>query len=169
AQLAAVEDDLDRAALAAPLARVLEQIPHRALHPLRIPVDDGRLELAELPLDRRETAPRAADGLLDELVELELTLLDRRPPRELEQAGDQRPHLLRLAVEIVEEPAALVGRELDVAAQDVDIGLQAREGRPQLVRGVGDEAALRVERLLERGEHRVEGGAEPRKLAAAAL
>ena len=50
----------------------------------------------------------------------------------------------------------LLGLEHDVAAQDVDVRLQARQRRAQLVRGVGDEAPLRLERLLERGEHRVE-------------
>ena len=36
------------------------------------------------------------------------------------------------------------------------VAAQRRERRAQLVRGVGDEAALGLARLLERGEHRVE-------------
>jgi hypothetical protein len=39
----------------------------------------------------------------------------------------------------------------------VDLGAQHRQRGPQLVAGVGDEAALRVEGRLEAFEHRVEG------------
>ena len=99
-----------------------------------------------------------------------MLLLDlRAAPRELEQAADERTHLLRLAVEIVEQRAALLGVELDVAAQDVDVRLQARQRRTQLVRRVGDEAPLRLERLLERREHRVERGAQGGELVVPAL
>src|SRR5206468_9061393 len=110
------------------------------------------------------------DRVLDELVELELLLLDLgAAARELEQAGDQPTHLLRLAVEVVEQAPTLVRVELEVAAQDVDVRLQARQRRAQLVGGIGDEAPLCLERLLERGEHRVEGGAQGRELVVPAL
>ena len=78
-------------------------------------------------------------------------------------------HLLRLAVEIVEQAPALLGIESDVAAQDVDVRLQARQRRTQLVRRVGDEAPLRLERLLERREHRVERRAQGCELVVPAL
>ena len=78
-------------------------------------------------------------------------------------------HLLRLAVQVVEQAPPLLRFELDVSAQDVDVRLQARERRAQLVGRVGDEAPLRLERLLERSEHRVERRAEARELAAASL
>ena len=67
-------------------------------------------------------------------------------------------------MKVVEQTPALFGLERHVAAEDVDVRLQARQRRAQLVRGIGDEAALRLERLLERGEHRIEGRAEAREL-----
>src|SRR5690349_13410769 len=77
-QLAAGERDLDRAPVAAPLAGVLEQVPDGALHPVAITVDDGRLQSVGLPRDFREARARSLDGVLHDLVELELLLLDRR-------------------------------------------------------------------------------------------
>ena len=43
-KLAMLEDDVDGRSFPAPLARVLEQVPDRTLEPLRISIDDGRLE-----------------------------------------------------------------------------------------------------------------------------
>ena len=48
------------------------------------------------------------------------------------------------------------GRHRVVAREHLDVRAQARERRAQLVRGVGDELALRPRRVLERLEHRVE-------------
>ena len=79
-------------------------------------------------------------------------------------------HLVRFAVEVVEQsPALLRARARSSPLQHVDVRLQARQRRAQLVRGVGDEAALRLERLLERTEHRVEGAPRRAELVAARL
>src|SRR5262249_13437028 len=130
----------------------------------------GRLEAIRLPLDRGELGASPLERVLDDLVELKLLLLDLRAAAgELEQAGDERAHLLRLAVEVVEQARLLLGLELDVATQDVDVRLQAGQRRPQLVRSVGDEAPLRLERLLERRQHRVERGAEGCDLVVSSL
>jgi len=72
-------------------------------------------------------------------------------------------------VQVVEQPSPLLRRELDVAAQDVDVRLEARQRRAQLVGGVGDEAPLCLERLLERAEHRVERRAKTGQLASPSL
>src|SRR5262249_25941175 len=89
--------------------------------------------------------------------------------RKLEQPGNERPHFLRLAVKVVEQAPALLGRKLDVAAQHVDVRLQARQRSAQLMRGVGNETSLRLERLLEGAEHRVERGAEGSELVLPSL
>jgi len=57
-QLAAHQRDLDRAALAAPLAGVLEQVPDGALHPVAVAVDDRLLDTARLPRDPGEARAR---------------------------------------------------------------------------------------------------------------
>ena len=75
---------------------------------------------------------------------------------------------MRLALEVGEETAARVRVEPLLLLQHLDVRLHARQRRAQLVRGVGDEPALCLERLLERREHRVERAAEPRQLVAAA-
>ena len=89
--------------------------------------------------------------------------------RELEQPRDEIPHLVRLALEVGIEPVSRVGREPVLLLQHVDVRLDARQRRAQLVRGVGDEAALRLDRVVEGGEHRVERRAEARQLAAPGL
>src|SRR5207249_2443493 len=53
-------------------------------------------------------------------------------------------------------------------AQHLDVRLQARQRSAQLVRRVGDEPALSLDRLLECAEHRVERSPEPRELTASA-
>ena len=88
--------------------------------------------------------------------------------RELEQARDEIAHLVRLALEVVEETRARFRVEPLVLLQHLDVRLHARQRRAQLVRRVRDEPALRLERLLECAEHRVEGAAEARELVAAA-
>ena len=50
---------------------------------------------------------------------------------------------------------------LGVVEREVELGAKQRERRPQLVPGLGDEAALALERSLEPGEHLVERLAEP--------
>ncbi len=88
---------------------------------------------------------------------------------ELQQAGDQVAHLVRLPLEIVEQPLPLSGVEPLLLRQHLDVRLHARQRRAQLVRGVGHEAPLRLDRVPECPEHCVERGPEPRQLAATAL
>ena len=92
--------------------------------------------------------------------------------RELEQAADQVAHLVRLALQVLEQPLARFRIELDGAdrtTEHVEVRLHARQRRAQLVRRVGDEAPLRLDRVLQRRQHRVERRAEPRDLVVAAL
>ena len=66
----------------------------------------------------------------------------------------------------VERSLRLVGRQLPLA-QEVDVRAHRGQRRAQLVRRVGDESPLAADRLLERGEHRVEARREPAELVAA--
>src|SRR5439155_15450474 len=75
--------------------------------------------------------------------------------------------LVRFSLEVGEEAATLVGVEPLLLLQDFDVRLQARDRRAKLVRCVGDEPALCLDRLLEGGKHGVEGRAEARELVTA--
>ena len=86
---------------------------------------------------------------------------------ELDQVADERAELLALLDDVGEQAPAILGLELDLLEQDLDVGAQARHRRAQLVRGVGDELALGADGLVERlarglqaVEHRVEVGGE---------
>ncbi len=91
---------------------------------------------------------------------------------EVDQVVHQQRQLLDLLDDVAEQPLALVGvHVLALLLQDLDVRAQAGDRRAQLVRGVGDELALRVhgvvERahgVLERVEHRVEAAGEPPEL-----
>src|SRR6202020_682620 len=71
--------------------------------------------------------------------------------------------------DIAEQTLTVVRLHLfDLLLEQLDVRAQTRDGRAQLVRGVGDELALRVygvversHRALERIEHRVEAAREP--------
>src|SRR6202035_2017788 len=118
---------------------------------------------------RAEAAARALDDALESLVEANRRLCEPRviAARELEQPADEVAHLVRLPLEVVEEPLPRGWVEPFLLLQDFDVRLQARQRRAQLVRRIGDEAPLRLDRVLEGSEHRVERGAEPRELASA--
>ena len=132
--------------------------------PLWYAGDGRRLEVGG-ELHVREAAACALDRILDQLVHLDGTaLLVRVATRQLEEAGDQVAHLVRLALEVGEQLVALAGLQPLLLLQHFDVRLEARERRAQLVRRVGDEAALRLDRLLERREHRVERRAEAGEL-----
>src|SRR6185312_12020603 len=148
AQLAVRERDVDRRTFRAPLACVLEQVPHCAFEPLGHAGYHARRELG-IELDLREAAARALDRVLDKMVELHgALLLGGIAAGELEETGDQVAHLVRLAFEVGEELVALARLQPLLLLENLDVRLKAREGRPELVRRVRDEAALRLDRLL---------------------
>ena len=124
---------------------------------------------ARLERHLREARAGALDGLLDELVELHLVRSRRASsPR----ASSSRPPI-RSRISCASRWRSANSRsrasrvEPVLLLQHVDVRLHARQRRTQLVRGVGDEAALRLDRVLECREHRVERRAESRELAAA--
>ncbi len=166
--LAVANGDLDLAAGRAPLGRVVEQVRDRALDRRRDAVDD-RLPKVGREGDARPVPACALDGVRGEEVEPHLLRLRRLPlaARELDQLGDEGRHLVQLLDDVSEQPLTLARRQRALARQHLDVRSQARERRPQLVRRVGDELALRAGRLLERAEHRVEARREPAELVVA--
>ena len=119
----------------------------------------------------RRPGPGSLDRVLDQPVE------PHRPPGlaveldvagEIDQVADQHRQLVELGDDVGEQSLALLGRHLLGMGEDLDVGAQAGERRAQLVRGVGDELALGVDRALERVEHRVEAAGQAAQLAAAA-
>ncbi len=115
-------------------------------------------------------APRAGHRGLDQLVQAQrLVRLVRRlaVARELDEVADQLAQLLELEHEVAAQALAVGRRQRAPRPEDLEVGAQRRERRAQLVRGVGHEPALRPLGLVQRAEHRVEGGGEARQLVAA--
>ena len=124
-----------------------------------------------LELGRERDVRRVAAGTLDrdgdEPVEphvLGLRRLGLVVAGELDEVADQRGQLLQLRDEIRAQPVAVAGVGRTAAGEHLEVGPQRGERRAQLVRGVGDELALRPLRALERLEHRVERGRQARDL-----
>ena len=138
--------DPDGAALGPVHERVLDQVAERASERVRVPADahgsgciDGHLSSGaverELIQPHRLCTAGARGVLSGECEQL------------VEQARESRGVALD------------VGQHVGVGAVLCDVrGIAPQRGErgPQLVRGIGDEAALGLARLLERGEHRIE-------------
>jgi hypothetical protein len=73
---------------------------------------------------------------------------------ELDHVGDQPAQLLGLLAHVFEQPPPRRLRQVVARQQHLDVGAQAGDRRPQLVRRVGDQPPLRLDRALERVEHR---------------
>ena len=69
---------------------------------------------------------------------------------DLDEVADEGRELLDLADHVGEELLALLLGQRLSAHEHLDVRAEARERRPQLVRRVGDELALRAHRLVER-------------------
>ena len=118
----------------------------------------------------------ALGDLADEQVEAQFLGVRARllAAREFDQVVHQQRQLLDLLDHVAQQPPALAGVHVSGLLQDLDVRAQAGDGRAQLVRGVGDELALRVNggverahRVLERVEHRVEARRQPPDLVLA--
>ena len=119
--------------------------------------------------DLRRKPGGALDRVLDQGVEPDVRELELGRPfaGELHEARDEPTHLTELTDEVTEQRLAGGRREIVPAREHLDVRPDARKRRAELVRGVGDELSLLLLRLVERGEHRVEAGAEPGELVAA--
>ena len=119
--------------------------------------------------DAGAVAPGPLDRVGGDEVEPDVLGLARRlvAAGELDELGDQRRHLGQLLGDVAQQLLAVAGRQRLVAGEHLDVRAQARQRRPQLVRRVGDELALRARRVLERAEHRVERRRQARELVVA--
>ena len=140
------------AARRAVLGRVVEQVVDRAPEPVRRALDDARRD----PRLEHDAAARGGargrPASSDEPVEADL--LGRRGgfavAGELDDVRDELAELLGLGDDVGEQRVALGRREVRRVAQDLGVRPQARHRRAQLVRGVGDQPPLGVERRAER-------------------
>ena len=97
--------------------------------------------------------------MTDELGEVELLLAHRTSAMAGidEQVVDERGHALgRSAHDLACRPEFL-GLGVGVGEHDIEIRADDGERVPELMAGLGDEVALVLERLVEPGEHVVEG------------
>ena len=87
--------------------------------------------------------------------------MERGPPvtRQVDQVIDQHAQLARLG-ERGRDERRRIG-VVRLFGEQFEVSDQAGERRAQLVRGVGDQAALRAHRFVERGRHRGECLPEP--------
>ena len=83
---------------------------------------------------------------------------------QVDQIADQHGQLAQLRLRSGQDASALARGQLLADRERVEVGLRARQRRAQLVRGVGDELALRQARALKRGQHRVEAPGQPPEL-----
>jgi hypothetical protein len=151
---------------ARPLRGVVQQVRDRPLELRRVAAHDRLLELGpEQNLWRPDLG--APDRVLDQLVEADGLDLGRALPVDLDQVADQRAELFDLVGDIGEQLLALPRRKLLPAREHLDVRPHARQRRPQLVRGVGNEPALCLHGSVERAEHLVEGRREPAELVLA--
>ena len=107
---------------------------------------------------------RERPGLLaEQLADVDELLLQLEPavldPLHVEEVVDQRGEPPGLVLDDAEVLGPLLGAERPLP-HHVREPEDARERRPELVRGVGDEAPLCGQRTVERDDHLVEGGRE---------
>ena len=109
-------------------------------------------------------------GVLDEQVEAQRLAGLRQlvATGELGQVADEVGELLQLHQDVVDQHGAVLGAQLVDAADHLEVRPQAGQRRPQLVRRVEHQLALRAARRLEGFEQAVEGAAQPAELVGAA-
>ena len=118
------------------------------------------------------TPPRVAPGALDRLSgdRSRRTSSGSAPSSravEGDELGHELAHLGELLDDVGQQALPLLAGSVVGAGEDLDVRAQAGQRRAQLVRGVGDEAALAPRRVLERGEHGVEAGGQAPELVGA--
>ncbi len=155
--------DGDRLAGRAPLAGVVEQVAHGAAEAVGMARHPARLGVEVEPhVFRPPVGVLHRHRVAHE--EVEPQRLPRRrllvAPGQLGQVADEVGELLELHQDVVDQDRAVLGAQLVDAADDLEVGAQAGEGRAQLVGRVEDELTLGPARRLERLEQTVEGLAQ---------
>ena len=146
-------------------------VAHEVAQHLREPVGVGvsvpptAVQLEVALAEQRQIAAH----VLEETVEVDRLRLDQLAAL----GAGERQHVGDEAVELVEaaqqrDGAFVAAQLVGLAVEQLDLGAQHRERRAQLVRGVGDEVALALERPLEPLEHVVERRGQDPHLASRA-
>ena len=76
---------------------------------------------------------------------------------EQQQVLHQPPHALGLGLHEAADALDVLAAGMPLAAEHLELAPDRGQGRAQLVRGVGDEAALASEGILQPVEHVIEG------------
>ena len=125
----------------------------------------------QLQLELHVAAPaHALDHGTHDLVQAHLLrcAVEVGATRELHHVAHERGELRELRFDVAAQALLILRREPVALAQHLDVRLQARDRRAQLVAGIGDQVTLRLDRALERLERGVEALRKPRQLVAAA-
>ncbi len=143
--------------------RVLDEVPGHAFEQHRVAHRRRRCAvLADPQPAARGLGPRRGQGGHDHVGKIHRADgggVDGRghlAAGQQEQPGDQLVRPPGGLADHLAHPPELGDVRVGVGEGHVDLGPQHRQRRAQLVAGVGDEAALRVERRLQPVEHRVE-------------
>ena len=154
----------------APLGRVVEQVGDGAIEPRRRRPARARARARSSNVDAGRVPARALDRGGDQPVEPHV--LGRGASGSSSRASSTRSPTSALsssswATRSARSRSRSLGVGRAAAGQHLEVRAQRGERRAQLVRGVGDELALRALTSLERLEHRVERGRQARDLVLA--
>ena len=143
-----------------PFAGVVEQVGDRPLqargrdaHQAGLRVEHERRRVPTHPVQAR-TLDRPGDSEVEAHV-LDLDLVDLGLGQ-VDKITHQHGQLAQLRPRCRHHTSALARGQPLTHRERIEVRLHARQGRAELVRGVGDELALGQARALERGQHRVE-------------
>ncbi len=158
-ELAIMKTDLDRPALGTPLCGIVEEVVDGAAEPTGNALHSARFEI-EFEVEIGSVALDSFGREANDLIELHLVevLLRLATPRELDDIINEKGQIVDLLDEIALELGSIaLAQPAVLAQQGLEVGLECRQGRAQLVRGVGDKLALGICRALERIEQAVVG------------
>ena len=156
--------NLDRRALAGVLDRVVEEVVDDLVEPFRVGPDRpqaGRRAQLQLQASLVRSRPDDLQLLLQERPQVDVGRVDRHLPGldagQVEQLLRHPEHPLRLLVDDLGRPGPLLGRLQAAIHEGLAEADQARQGRLELVRDVGQEVSLQGPGALNRLRHPVEG------------
>jgi hypothetical protein len=152
-----VHRDLDRTVGWAPRRRIVQEVPNGPGDPDRVSRHDAR---HDVDLDRRvrRAAFEALDVGTNHLIQANVLELGRLlgTAGELDDVVDDGCEVLQLHPDVGDQQSSFGWVGQAAAREQVDVGANAGQWRPELVRGIGDELPLFGDRTLQRAEHLVE-------------
>ena len=150
---------------------VLGQVADQALEQHLVAADARRAELQpDVDAGRGGLAGDGGGGPPRDRREVDRVVAPRAlgADREQEQPVEQQLRAVGRLDHGARDLAQLLGARVRVVERDLRLGAHDRQRGAQLVRGVGDEAALRLDGALDAVEHRVEGDGQLVQLVGAA-